>query len=438
MKSGHILGIALQIAFAVVGASDPETVAGREQVQQQLLERDDAVSDESISREDGQHDGRTVDGSTTVGSANLSTIDGESVAHSEAWTHEPVCTGFLGELDSPLCVYTNSSFSEGRGISIFTTPKIADEIASLLPFQDAAALSSRGINVATDTWYTKEIPGKGMGMMAKHDLQRGDLLTVYTPFLLAHTENILNTTERERYLQIGLSQLPEQSQEQYRALAKIYHLPEVVVQDVVKANSFEMHLGGQMHLAVFPESSRLNHACAPNAQYYLDPDLLIHVVHAVRPIAKDEEITISYTTPYEPFSVRQKYLKKAFHFTCSCSRCQEGAATDSGLVEIHNLQESLGNWEADSTASVKKAERLVKVYEQEGLDAFLDNAYGHAALMYNSVGSIRGAQKYARLAAEAASLKQGPDSSDVKFWLELVENPQEHSSWKKRKVDREL
>ena len=263
MKSGHILGIALQIAFAVVGASDPETVAGREQVQQQLLERDDAVSDESISREDGQHDGRTVDGSTTVGSANLSTIDGESVAHSEAWTHEPVCTGFLGELDSPLCVYTNSSFSEGRGISIFTTPKIADEIASLLPFQDAAALSSRGINVATDTWYTKEIPGKGMGMMAKHDLQRGDLLTVYTPFLLAHTENILNTTERERYLQIGLSQLPEQSQEQYRALAKIYHLPEVVVQDVVKANSFEMHLGGQMHLAVFPESSRLNHACAP-------------------------------------------------------------------------------------------------------------------------------------------------------------------------------
>lgn len=175
-----------------------------------------------------------------------------------------------------------------------------------------------------------------------------------------------------------------------------------------------------------------------SAQYYLEPGLLTHVVHAVKPIAKDEEITISYTTPYEPFSVRQKYLKKAFHFSCSCSRCQEGEATDSGLVEIHNLQQSLGNWESDSTASVKQAERLVKVYEQEGLDAYLDNAYGHAALMYNSVGSIRGTQKYARLAAEAAALKQGPESSEVSFWVELMADPQGHSSWKNRKVEREL
>lgn len=170
-----------------------------------------------------------------------------------------------------------------------------------------------------------------------------------------------------------------------------------------------------------------------SAQYYIQPGILTHFVHAVRPIAKDEEITISYSTPYHPYTVRQEYLLDAFGFTCTCSRCAKGESTDQSLVEIHNLQQSLGNWAADSPASVKQAERLVKVYLEEELDAFLDFAYGHAALMYNSAGSLRGTVKYARLAAEAAALKYGPGSGDVRTWMALVEDPTEHSSWRRRK-----
>jgi hypothetical protein len=79
-----------------------------------------------------------------------------------------------------------------------------------------------------------------------------------------HTENILSTTpERERFLQIAVSQLPQQSQDQYYALAKMFNVESLVAQDVVKSNAFEMDLGGAMHLGVFPEASRLNHACDP-------------------------------------------------------------------------------------------------------------------------------------------------------------------------------
>lgn len=173
------------------------------------------------------------------------------------------------------------------------------------------------------------------------------------------------------------------------------------------------------------------HLCS--AQYYVEPGILTHFVHAVRPISKDEEITISYSTPYHPYTVRQEYLLNAFRFTCTCSRCMKGEATDQSLVEIHDLQQSLGNWAADSTASVKQAERLVKVYLEEELDGFLDFAYGHAALTYNSVGSVRGTVKYAKLAAEAAALKYGPGSKDVRTWMELVEGPMEHSSWRRRR-----
>lgn len=225
---------------------------------------EDNASQQSPAVETIENDG-DVQETTSAALPSTTAVDNDQSENGSygPWTHKPVCTDFLEELGSELCVYTNATFSQGRGISIFTTPRIAEEYATLLPFHDPEALSSRGINIPNGVWYTKDIPGKGVGMLAKRDLQRGDLITAFTPYLLSHTENILSTEEREKFLQIALSQLPIESQEHYLGLAKIYHIPSVVVQDVCKANSFEMQVGGQMHLAVFPETSRINHACAP-------------------------------------------------------------------------------------------------------------------------------------------------------------------------------
>ncbi|EXJ92357.1 hypothetical protein A1O3_00907 [Capronia epimyces CBS 606.96] len=352
------------------------------------------------------------------------------------WSFKPVCTEYFEVLKDPLCVFTNVSFSNGRGISIFTTPTIASEFAALLPFQDPAALSSRGINSPSEPdgpSYTKTIPGKGIGMLAKHELQRGDLIAAYTPYLLAHMENLLSTTEREKYLQVAIEQLPEPSKTHFLTLATIYGDPRVAVQDVVKANAFEMQVGGQMHLAVFPESSRINHACAPNSQYHLDPTLLTHYVYAARSIAPDEEITIAYAPPLVFFRDRAEYLHSTFHFQCTCSRCQRGEAGDKAVSDIHALQWALANWDSNSTASVRKAEMLVRLYKEEGLDAFLDTPYGHAAFTYNAVGSARGAIKYAKLAVEAAVLRYGPAAPGLETWNELMQDPQRHSSWRRRK-----
>jgi hypothetical protein len=207
------------------------------------------------------------------------------------WSYPPVCTDVLASVGSSLCVYTNTSFSHGRGISIFTTPELAEQILVLPPFQDPGAL--QGINEFTGTWYTQEMPGKGMGMLAKKDLKFKDRITAHTPALLAYLESDLSTAEREKFFKLAVSQLPKATRDMYLRLATVYGLPQVKYQDVVKANTFQLELGGHNHLAVFPETSRLNHACAPNAQYYLDPRLLTHFVHITRPVKEGEEITIS-------------------------------------------------------------------------------------------------------------------------------------------------
>lgn len=173
--------------------------------------------------------------------------------------------------------------------------------------------------------------------------------------------------------------------------------------------------------------------------------MLTHYVHAVRPIEKDEEITISYAPPLRLHADRQQYFQSVFQFTCTCPRCSPSSHnhqrtiedSDKATQDIVNLQWELSQWTPDSTASVKKAEMLVNLYKAEGLDGFLDLAYGHAALTYNGVGSVRGAKKYANLAVEATRLKYGFDATGmekVKEWEDFASDPTSHSTWRRRKA----
>ena len=98
-------------------------------------------------------------------------------------------------------------------------------------------------------------------------------MTAYTPALLAHHESDLSTMEREKFFRIAVYQLPDATRDMYLKLATVYGDPRVRVQDIVKANTFQLQLGGQNHLAVFPETSRLNHACAPKYVNWISASL---------------------------------------------------------------------------------------------------------------------------------------------------------------------
>ena len=83
-------------------------------------------------------------------------------------------------------------------------------------------------------------------------------------------------------------------------------------------------------------------------------------------------------------------------------------------------------------ATPEEAEKLIRLYEQERLQGFLDTAYGYTALAYNAVGDARRATKYARLAADAAVLKGGPGAPLFRTWKEVIDNPKGHWSWRWR------
>ncbi|KAL6244653.1 hypothetical protein RBB50_008181 [Rhinocladiella similis] len=403
------------------------------------------------------------------------------------WSYRPFCTDTLEEINSELCVYTSTTFAGGRGLSLFTTPSVADHVMATISSTrlnsgdssssglDHYSSTSSGINADTGQgkWYTQPIPGKGTGMLAREALARGDLILSATPILIAYSENILPPAVREEYLRRAIDQLPSATRDMYLALASLSghddddddddknsnleNHRQTQVQDIAAANTFGITLFADQddrghahaHLAVFPEPSRMNHDCAPNAHYHIDNRTLTQRVRAVRPVAAGEELSIAYTSPLDAWAERQSYLARSFGFRCACARCRRGPGPDSAaLSEMASLHASLGDWSASSGASVAQAERLIGLYESEGLHGYMDPAYCHAALTYGSVGSARGVRKYVDLAVRAIELRLGPpggvrhqhqdqdqdqDRSDVEVWKEMARAPERHWSWRRRK-----
>ena len=179
------------------------------------------------------------------------------------WSYPPVCTGIVQTINDRLCIYSSTTFSNGRGISIFTTPALADKIASLPAFNDPQALPAQQINTDSGTWYPAPVPGKGIGGVASRPLKFKDRVTANTPVFIGYSEKVLGARRRERWWRAAISTLPQKSQDAFLDLAYVIGDEEIRVQDIVFANCFELSIDGVGHDVIFPEASRLNNACNP-------------------------------------------------------------------------------------------------------------------------------------------------------------------------------
>lgn len=177
------------------------------------------------------------------------------------WSSPPICTEMLSNINDKLCIYTSTTFASGRGISIFTTPSLVQQLSAFPAFLKPAALAKA--NIPTNTYETTSIPNKGIGMVATKNLVFGDLITSYTPAFIAYLESELGTMEREGIWRTAIEQLPSKIKKEFLDLSYVYGDARVRVQDIIKGNTFQLEIAGVNHLAIWPETSRANHACNP-------------------------------------------------------------------------------------------------------------------------------------------------------------------------------
>ena len=348
------------------------------------------------------------------------------------WTHPPSCTPPLPSIPTGLCVYVNGNFADGRGIAIVTTPGLGRHVASLPAFRSQEKMREGKVNVHSGLWRTEEMEEKGIGSLASQDLEPDTQILTYTPAFVAYLEHSLPTLERETIWRTALLQLPQETRDSFLALSYVHQDERVRVQAIVQANTFQLNIDGVNHLAIFPETSRLNHDCAPNAQYVIDPEWLSHTVRTTRRVGEGEELGIAYTSPMEKAEVRQEKMREGFGFVCQCARCVDSSRSDLVLDTIHSLEAHLNDWTPSSPASPAMADQLIELYEQEGLQGFLDVPYGHRALAANAVGDLERARMWAERARREVVGKDGKEAVAVGVWEGVVGDAGGHWSFGQR------
>jgi len=231
------------------------------------------------------------------------------------------------------------------------------------------------------------VEGKGRIMIAQRDVQQGDVLFVEPPLHIVaedpHNDAFVavrqlcmcnpddfdyeplwywtalcSLTKEQVKAGPRMGSLPTVSLEQQRRLLCLYHEPvdrvSVAVTRIVKVlglkvaplaveellqawilNCFE-HSDDPPGYSAYFASSFANHSCSPNA-IWAEGDDGAHVVRAREPVAKGDEVTISYLEEQvllQSADARKKVLRDTKLFECTCPRCAAKTADEGESIGV--------------------------------------------------------------------------------------------------------
>ncbi|KAK4135357.1 SET domain-containing protein [Trichocladium antarcticum] len=392
-----------------------------------------------------------------------------------AWTRSSPCFQ-SAESEDRFCVFTDAAFADGRGISLVTTAQRANHVATAPAFTNPELtkhLNQDLVQTVPARHEVREIPGKGMGVVATAPIPRGALILANTASILVdyrayHTLPTAHYTDLQTH---AAAHLPPAHRAALLNLSS--HNPRTNppadpadISGILATNIFDIDFDTDIDIdididldldpedeekeeesptfaALFPAIARLNHACRPNADYRFDHAALAQSVRAARDIVPGEEITVSYIDAVRPRAARVRRLKRGWGFECDCALCVlEGGRqreADERVGLIGEVKGVLGDWAWHGAGGegTGMAELLVGLFEMERLWTVMHEAYALAALEFNAVGERWRAVKYARLAVEWGIPMVGDEDEDVEDMRELAGDPRGHWSWMRRVRNRD-
>ncbi|KAF7960174.1 hypothetical protein EAE96_001772 [Botrytis aclada] len=107
---------------------------------------------------------------------------------SSPWQYLPVCSNVTSTSSKTpqFCLYTSTTFASSRGISLLTTPRIASKIASLPAFTSSLTFQPLHNPSSPAPFETRQLPGRGMGVIATRHIKRGAILFAYPTIGIYH------------------------------------------------------------------------------------------------------------------------------------------------------------------------------------------------------------------------------------------------------------
>ncbi|KAK4185295.1 hypothetical protein QBC35DRAFT_389761 [Podospora australis] len=356
------------------------------------------------------------------------------------WTHAPYCVVTSRTSDKKLCVFTDANYNHGKGLSIVAKREVAESFVSegLLP-----GSSSPSPTHPEPKYEVIPKPNQGLGLFVKPSPSYlpGETILLDHPTLIFPSSDSTKAISLETLSNLrrkALLQLPPQTRSLTRSLAQSIHSGKkrVVdeITDIIQTNAFTQQKAGATHDLIFPLAARINHACTPNAFTRTNISSLAMEVIALTEILPGEEIVHSYLDPSLPLSFRERQQRfhAGWNFRCRCTLCtapkENIAASDAQRKKIAELREQLEDDETkgDAAAILKIAQRLLELYEAEGMvmpqaEANALAAYGckYLAESGNEQQWKKAGRKYAKEAARLYGIMFGEESQEVEEMVML-------------------
>ncbi|KAI0063123.1 SET domain-containing protein [Artomyces pyxidatus] len=187
-------------------------------------------------------------------------------------------------------------------------------------------------NLSNSGFTMKDVPGAGKGLFATADCPRSTRLICERPIFIS--PEVIPIVPGEptgphgfptRYSDGILMTMGDDLRAQFFALHNCKSNIPRDFKGTMDTNNLPVGVlpgYNARHGAVFSVMSRINHSCSPNASYRWDEDRFCGEIRAARPIAKGEELTITYTSVLDSRDERQGTLKAKYAFTCVCQACR--------------------------------------------------------------------------------------------------------------------
>ncbi|KFH43761.1 SET domain-containing protein-like protein [Hapsidospora chrysogenum ATCC 11550] len=263
------------------------------------------------------------------------------------------------------------------------------------------------------------VPGKGLGLVAKTTIRRGQRILLETPLI-----------RQDRYEdddEAVMSQYRNLSDEQKRQIMSLHNVRPgwEPLAGVTYTNAIALGRTGT-EVGLFATASRINHACSPNTTHSWRKDLERLAVYATRDIEAGEEITSNYIKNLARYKHRQRHLRQTLCFTCSCWLCElppeERLLSDNRIRVI----DAIGRRVRDNTvrgttssADLRLIRKLLQLYEQESVvDDHPAIAYRHAFLIALRHGHGCRASIFAERSAAILAVVHGEDGTETRMMRE--------------------
>ncbi|KAH6693539.1 hypothetical protein F5X68DRAFT_247852 [Plectosphaerella plurivora] len=324
------------------------------------------------------------------------------------WTQQPACLQSQHNHKSRFCTFSDAGYGS-YGISLITSPEVAAASADMLQDPYMSSIPAHDIDPVllggrepSPPYEIVDIPGKGKGVVATRPIKRYEVFMGDYAAMVIHASFPGSVQQIDGYGMLHLA--ADQLREPEALLGLGRSSPGYksdIVEDIMRTNSFQMMVAGQPHMAMFPEISRLNHACNPSAFMRFSESSSAATVIAFRDIEPGEEITISYARLGMSHQERQTLLTD-WGFKCTCDMCTAHpsvvAASDNRRAKITQLKTDILDYldRGKVHGAVKMIREVIDVMEKENLRPLMTEQYETLARIQWALGAKEKGVKYAR------------------------------------------